>query len=419
MIGSRLGARGASARWHLLGQSAMHAVNDALFSGVYPLLPLVAADLSLSYAQVGAIRTAYSGASAVLQLPAGLAAERYGEQALLALGTGWTGLGLGAAGLLGVGFVSLFALMLLAGLGGNPQHPIATAIISRLFEGPRRATAIGTLNFAGDLGKVAAPAVAGFAIALYGWRGGFLALGAIGAVFAVVYWMAAPSPLPAREGGRSADQRQSVSPAPVSTEGNSAASGVSPTGREGAPRGWGIARPGLFVLLTVVGCLDATGRTTTLTFAPFLLGQHGFDAASIGLAYSAIYAAGAAGKFVCGPLAGRYGNTTLIVLTELITAGGVLALLHAPAGLVFLALVPLGFGLNGTSSVLYATVPAFFHTERRARGYGLYFTCIDLAGAAAPILYGALADQVGVAAALTVLATSIALIAPLALALRR
>jgi MFS family permease len=176
-----------SPRWHLLSQSAMHAVNDALFSGVYPLLPLVAAELHLSYAQVGAIKTAYSGASAMFQLPAGLAAERYGEQALLALGTGWTGLGLAAVGLLGAGFVSMLALTRVAGLGGNPQHPIATAIISRVFEGPRRATAIGTLNFAGDLGKVAAPAVAGLAIAAYGWRGGFLALGAIGALFALLY----------------------------------------------------------------------------------------------------------------------------------------------------------------------------------------------------------------------------------------
>jgi MFS family permease len=396
-MATKLGARSLSPRWHLLSQSAMHAVNDALFSGVYPLLPLVAADLSLSYAQVGALRTAYSGASAVLQLPAGLAAERFGEQTLLALGTGWTGLGLCAAALLGGGFLSLLALALLAGLGGNPQHPIATAIISRVFEGPRRATAIGTLNFAGDLGKVAAPAVAGLAIAAYGWRGGFLVLGGIGAVFALVYGVLVRAPPPARA---------------------TAAAATSAEPQE-APKGWGIARPGLFALLTVVGCLDATGRTTTLTFAPFLLGQHGFDAASIGLAYSAIYAAGAAGKFVCGPLADRFGNTALIVATELITAGGVMALLHAPTALIFLALVPLGFGLNGTSSVLYATVPAFFHAERRARGYGLYFTCIDVAGAAAPIVYGALADQVGVAASLTVLAVSITLIAPLALVLRR
>ena len=36
----------------------MHVVNDGLFVGIYPLLPLVAAELGLSYAQVGGLKTA-------------------------------------------------------------------------------------------------------------------------------------------------------------------------------------------------------------------------------------------------------------------------------------------------------------------------------------------------------------------------
>ncbi len=396
----RLGTGSPSRRWHLATQSAMHAVNDALFAGIYPLLPLVAADLGLTYAQVGALKTAYSGASAILQVPAGIAAERYGEQLLLALGTGWVGIGLCAMAA-GGGFILLFALALFAGLGGNTQHPVATAIISRLFEGPRRGTAIGTLNFAGDLGKVAAPAIAGVAVAAYGWRGGFLTLGAIGALFALGYWVMMPSP-----------------PRPLGGEAGKARADLPASPSEPGSIGWGIANPRLFVGLVVVGMLDAMARGTTLTFAPFLLGQRGFDAAAIGLAYSAIYAAGATGKFVCGPLGDRYGTTALIVATELVTAGGLLALLHAPAALLFLAVIPLGFGLNGTSSVLYASVPAFFHAARRARGYGLFFTCVDVASALAPIAYGALADRLGVAASLTVLATATALIAPLALLVR-
>src|SRR5438034_962077 len=109
-----------SARWHLGAQSAMHAVNDALFVGIYPLLPLVAADLGLSYAQVGAVKTAYSGASAALQVPAGMLAERVGEQLLLALGTGWVGLGLVLVGLTST-FWALIAMALVGGLGGNIQ----------------------------------------------------------------------------------------------------------------------------------------------------------------------------------------------------------------------------------------------------------------------------------------------------------
>lgn len=62
----------------------MHAVSDALFAGVYPLLPLIASDLHLSYGQVGAVKAILGGASALLQVPAGMLAETVGEHLLLA-----------------------------------------------------------------------------------------------------------------------------------------------------------------------------------------------------------------------------------------------------------------------------------------------------------------------------------------------
>src|SRR5687768_5832109 len=173
----------------------MHVVNDGLFAGTYPLLPLVAAELGLSYAQVGALKTAFSGASSVLQVPAGILAERMGEQALLALGTAWVGLGLLLVALTG-SYLPLLVANVAAGIGGNVQHPVASAIVSRVFDGGRRATAIGTLNFAGDVGKVLAPLVVGIAAATGGWGSGFLALGAIGAVFGIAYTFLVPEPSP-------------------------------------------------------------------------------------------------------------------------------------------------------------------------------------------------------------------------------
>src|SRR5688500_13307418 len=169
----------AGARGQLAATCSMHVVNDGLFAGTYPLLPLVAAELGLSYAQVGAIKTAYSGASSVLQVPAGIVAERRGEQALLALGTGWVGLGLLLVALTG-SYLPLLIASAAAGLGGNVQHPVASAVVARLYDAGRRATAIGTLNFAGDVGKVLAPLIVWLAAAIAGWRGGFMALGAGG-----------------------------------------------------------------------------------------------------------------------------------------------------------------------------------------------------------------------------------------------
>jgi MFS family permease len=370
----------------------MHVVNDALFVGLNPLLPLIALDLGLGYAQVGAVRAAFSGASAALQVPAGIAAERFREQTLLAVGTGWVGSGMllmSAA----TGFWLLLVLAVAAGLGGNLQHPVATAIVSRLYDGGRRATAIGTLNFTGDVGKVLAPLLVGAVAAAYDWRMALVALGGLGAVFALGYVAFVPEP--AR-----GDERSAV-------------------GAARAVGGWGIVRPGYFGLLVGIGIMDSAARGAALTFVPFVLAGHGYDVAAISLAFTLLFAAGAAGKFLCGPLADRFGNVAAIVVTEVVTAAAIVGLVTAPGQFTVLVLLPLGFALNGTSSVLYATVASFVEVERRARGYGLYFTCTLLASALAPVLYGVLADAAGLAPALLVLAAVTGAIAPIALLVRR
>ena len=62
-------------------------------------------------------------------------------------------------------------------------------MVARAFEGGRRGTAIGTLNFAGDLGKMAAPALVGLVALPFGWRAALLALGIFGLVFSVGVWL--------------------------------------------------------------------------------------------------------------------------------------------------------------------------------------------------------------------------------------
>jgi MFS family permease len=384
----------------------MHVVSDALFTGVYPLLPLIAADLALTYAQVGLVKTVFAGSSSLFQVPAGMAAERFGEHALLALGTGAVGLGLLAMAL-ATGFWSLLALALLAGLGGNIQHPVATALVSRLFDSGRRGAAIGTLNFAGDIGKVLAPLLVGVATVFGGWRAGCAVLGAVGAVFALLYFVGVPAPAPAAPPPSPA---LPVPPAP------GAGPAPAPTPARGA--GWGITHPVPFATLTLIGVLDAAARGAALTFLPFLLQARGFDTAGISAAFALLFAAGAAGKFLCGPLSDRYGSVVTVVVTELVTALSFLAALVVPGPWILVVLLPLGFVLNGTSSVLYAAVAGLVSVARRARGYGLYYTCSQLASAGAPVLYGLLADRAGLGPTFVVMAVVTAAIVPLTLLTR-
>src|SRR6201987_4128085 len=77
--------------------------------------------------------------------------------------------------------VALLAVALvLGGIGSSTQHPIASSLVAAAYEGPRSRGALGTSNFAGDLGKMALPAIAACLIAVMSWRSAAAVIGVIG-----------------------------------------------------------------------------------------------------------------------------------------------------------------------------------------------------------------------------------------------
>ena len=82
-------------------------------------------------------------------------------------------------------------------------------------------------------------------------------------------------------------------------------------------------------------------------------------------------------------------------------------------------LLPLiGVALNGTSSVLYGSVPLLVAPEKRTRAFSVFYTGTIGAGAIAPIFYGLIGDAIGVPHALMVVAAIVLLTLPLVLILR-
>ena len=79
----------------------------------------------------------------------------------------------------------------------------------------------------------------------------------------------------------------------------------------------------------------------------------------------------------------------------------------------------LGIGLNGTSSVLYATVAEFVPARRRARLYGFFYTTNEGGTVIAPLIYGVIADAFSLDTTMVVMGVATAVILPASLALRR
>src|SRR5207237_10841933 len=110
-------------------------------------------------------------------------------------------------------------------------------------------------------------------------------------------------------------------------------------------------------LLLAIGMVDSATRMGLLIFLPFILIAKGAALPTIGLALTLIFAGGAVGKLVCAFIGARLGVIGTVCLTEGLTTAGILALLPLPLEAALVVLPIIGIMLNGTSSVLYGSVP--------------------------------------------------------------
>lgn len=369
-----------------------HALHDGYTDLIYIMLPLWQAEFGLTYAALGLLRSAFVGAMASLQIPAGYMSERFGAAIVLALGTALAGFGYCLAGL-STAFAMLLGALLLSGIGSSTQHPIASALVARAFAGASSLKAIGAYNFAGDLGKMTVPAMLSLMLLVTPWRPALFILGSLGITVAAAILFVAPR----RESARAATRSD-------------------PHGAELDDRR---RQPLAFALLTGIGVIDSATRMGFLLFLPFVLTQKGATLQTVGLAMTLIFVGGAAGKLACAFIGARIGAIATVWLTEGLTAAGILALPQLPLLAALLVLPLIGVALNGTSSVLYGSVPDLVEPQWRTRALSIFYTGTIGAGAIAPVLFGRLGDLLGVWPALTLVALFVLLTLPIAWLLRR
>jgi MFS transporter, FSR family, fosmidomycin resistance protein len=368
----------------------VHALNDGYTDLIYIMLPLWQAEFGLDYAALGLLRGLFVGAMAGLQVPCGLMAERFGSAPVLALGTALAGLGYCLAGM-STGFATLLGALLIGGLGASAQHPVASALVARAFAGPRSLKALGTYNFAGDIGKMTVPATLSLMLLVMAWRHALAILGCVGVVVAAVVFVVTP-----RYGHEEAAPAQADATAALDR-----------------PR-----QTFAFPLLLAIGIIDSATRMGFLLFLPFVLTQKGASVQTVGIALTLVFAGGAAGKLACTFIGARIGVIATVWLTEGLTAIAILTLLPLPLDAA-LALLPLiGIALNGTSSVLYGSVPELVAPKWRPRALSIFYTGTIGSGAIAPTLYGLAGDAFGVWKALAVVAAMVLFTLPLAALLR-
>ncbi|MCA8082421.1 MFS transporter [Burkholderia cenocepacia] len=366
-----------------------HAMHDGYTDMIYALLPVWQSEFGLDFAALAILRGVYAGTMATLQLSAGRLAQRLGSRTTLALGMLLAALGYALAGMSG-GLLGLGVALAISGGGSSTQHPIASGAVSRFYGRDARGP-LSIYNFSGDLGKSALPAAISLLVTLMPWRHALWIVAGLGCVVAAVIALWFPS---VPRGGANTTAKEHAS----------------------AQRG-GTGKSGFSALFSI-GVLDTAVRMGLLTFLPFLLKAKGVSPQLLGTALALVFIGGAAGKFMCGWLGARLGMVRTVLLTEGGTAACIIAVMYLPLAPTMVLLPILGMMLNGTSSVLYGTVPEMSAPERTERAFAIFYTGTIASGALSPVLYGFLGDRIGVHGATYATALTALAIFPLALALR-
>jgi MFS family permease len=366
-----------------------HGLHDGYTDLIYVMLPIWQKEFGLGYAELGLLRGLFSGTMAGFQIPSGFLAERFGAAGVLALGTALAGAGYCLAGA-SAGFGLLMLALFVGGLGASTQHPLASTLMAHAFAGERSLKALGTYNFAGDIGKMTLPALVSLLLLVMSWRPALALLGVLGLVAAVAIFALMP--------------RYDTVADPAEKSVRTEAQGPRPRYA--------------FPVLTSIGMLDSATRMGFLLFLPFVLTGKGASLQTVGLALTLVFAGGAVGKLVCAFIGARIGAIATVWLTEGLTAVLILALLPLPLDAAMVLLPVIGVALNGTSSVLYGSVPDLVEPERRARAFSIFYTGTIGAGALAPALYGVVGDALGVPTAIKIVAAIVLLTLPLSLVLR-
>ncbi len=148
---------------------------------------MVRDEFHLNDEQYGQLLAAFRWAYALMQVPAGLMADRLPLRTTFGLAVGlWSLAGAAAAAVFR--FPLLMATRSVLGTGETFNWPCASRIVANMFPPSDRSLASGIFNSGAALGALIAPAVIGSIAYLFGWRAAFVTMGALGGAWLVLWF---------------------------------------------------------------------------------------------------------------------------------------------------------------------------------------------------------------------------------------
>lgn len=175
-------------RWYVAAMMwAAIAINYIDRTVLSAAAPKIQAEYGLSPMEMGVVLSAFFWSYALLQLPAGYLADRYGQKKTLGFAVVWWSLATAVTGI-ATGFKSLVGLRVALGIGEAAAYPSNAGIASKWFPRSERATVAGIFDSGSKFGGAIALPMIVWMMSLFGWKETFTIVGGLGVVWAMVWW---------------------------------------------------------------------------------------------------------------------------------------------------------------------------------------------------------------------------------------
>ena len=377
-----------------------HGINEFYSVALPPVIPLLVADLNITYAQAGGLLTVFYVMYSLFQIPAGRLADRVGQKRLLTLGMIGMALGVLLASM-ARDYPTLVAAQIVAGIGGSTYHPSGMSLISDLESGETEGKAMGVHGFGGVAGMAAAPAAIGGLAVLFGWRIAIAVSSLVGlcyaAVFAVLF--AAPD-------GESADVRGDSG----TTDGgmaHDAESGFVDRSARVLRRVVNVPLTRWFVCLCAIQFLLGFELGAVRTFAPtYLFERLGESSGLANTVYFLMLAGGGISSLGGGAIADLVDRRLQGFAAFALSAVGlaVIPLIESDGVLLFGWFFLLGLALFATGPAKNALASAYSERSFSGSVFGVMMTAGAAGSAGGSLVFGLVAEAIGVRTAFPLVA---------------
>jgi MFS family permease len=374
-----------NARPELLGWPAQAGLCAAAFFAITAealigmLLPLWALERGLGAERLGVLVALGSIVPMVLAPGVGALCDRYGDRRVLIV----TAAGTCASALLyapAPGYLAACAVQLLGGLTRSTGWVAAQSYAVRRVPEVQRARVMGRFSFAGSVGMLVAPLLAGALVAHGGVRAGFWLLAAWGGGLVVVGLL-----LPAQRPGAA---RGSVLRVTVSGYAR-----MVPM----------LAQPALAIIM-ILTLLRLGAAAVNASFYPVYLAQAGLGSAAIGAMFAAINGAVSVGSLTAAALVRRLGVGPLLVGAIALATVAVCAVPLTTRPWLIACLSALhGLGLGLSLPTLLTAIGTATPVHERGQVIGLRTVFNRLGYLVVPVGLGFLAARMGLAQAFAVI----------------